>query len=91
MSKRDKVQIVIDILKLVQSYKNRRNKLNLSNLMCRTNMSYQMGEEYLGNLIDAGHIVEIKSDGQRIYEITEKGEAHLKALQEAYKVLEELL
>jgi len=68
--KRNKLQIIRDILSVI---KERNRKIKPTHILYKSNLSYMMMEQYLGELIAAGMIKEIKKEKAKTYEITEKG------------------
>ena len=68
--KRTKLEIMHDILEVI---KNKSGKIKPTHILYKSNLSYQMMEEYLGELIEKGLIVQGKTATGRTYSITEKG------------------
>jgi predicted transcriptional regulator len=70
--KRSKLEIVYDILRVIRD---RNGRIKPTHILYKSNLSYQMMEEYLTELIGKGFIMEIvnKKDGKKTYAITEKG------------------
>ena len=78
--KRNRLQIVHDILGVI---KERSGKIKPTHILYKSNLSYQMMEEYLQELIEKNFIIEMKTKKGKTYSITEKG---LKYLNE-YKLI----
>jgi predicted transcriptional regulator len=68
--KRTKLEIMHDILEVV---KNKSGKIKPTHILYKSNLSYQMMEEYLSELIEKGLIVQGKTSTGRTYSITDKG------------------
>ena len=72
--KRNKLEIVRDIL---MNIKLRSGKIKPTHILYKSNLSYHMMEEYLGELIGKGFVVEQKAPKGKTYAITEKGLKYL--------------
>lgn len=72
--KRDRLQIVHDILKAVQE---KNGRIKPTHILYKSNLSYQMLDEYLGELISKGFLVENRAKTGKTYSITSKGFAYL--------------
>ncbi len=68
--KRNRLEIVKDILEVIKS---KNGKIKPTHILYKSNLSYQMMEEYLGELIEKGFILENKGKEGKTYSITEKG------------------
>lgn len=70
--KRNKLQIVHDILKVIRE---KNGRIKPTHILYKSNLSYQMMEEYLTELIEKGFIMEVKNekDKSKTYAITDKG------------------
>jgi len=68
--KRNKLQIVYDILRVIRE---RTGRIKPTHILYKSNLSYQMMEEYLNELIEKGFIIEVKNKESKSYAITEKG------------------
>jgi predicted transcriptional regulator len=68
--KRTRLEVMHDILEVV---KNRNGKIKPTHILYKSNLSYQMMEEYLNELISKGFLVEQRLKKGRTYSITEKG------------------
>lgn len=78
--KRNRLQIIHDILGVI---KERNGKIKPTHILYKSNLSYQMMEEYLNELIAKNFVVETRTKKGKTYSITEKG---MKYLQE-YKLI----
>ncbi len=72
--KRSKLEIIRDILEVI---KNRNGKIKPTHILYKSNLSYNMMEEYLNELIEKEFILETKNNNSKTYAITEKGQAYL--------------
>jgi predicted transcriptional regulator len=72
--KRDRLQVIYDILKTI-SEKN--GRIKPTHILYKSNLSHQMMEEYLNELIKKNFVVEIQDDKSKLYSITSKGKAYL--------------
>lgn len=68
--KRTRLEIVKDILEVIR---NRNGRIKPTHILYKSNLSYNMMEEYLGELIAKGFVTEGKSKTGKTYFITEKG------------------
>ncbi|MEM4637475.1 MAG: winged helix-turn-helix domain-containing protein [Candidatus Woesearchaeota archaeon] len=68
--KRNKLQIVYDILKAIQD---KNNRIKPTHILYKSNLSHQMMEEYLSELIQKGFIIENKEGSSKTYSLTQKG------------------
>ena len=72
--KRNRLQIIRDILQVIRE---KRGKIKPTHILYKSNLSYQMMEEYLSELIVKGFVVENKKERGRTYSITDKGVNYL--------------
>lgn len=72
--KRSRLQIVHDILGVIRE---RSGKIKPTHILYKSNLSYQMMEEYLQELISKNFIVEMRTKKGKTYSITEKGLKYL--------------
>lgn len=68
--KRTRLEVMHDILEVI---KNRNGKIKPTHILYKSNLSYQMMDEYLTELISKGFLVEKKTATSRTYSLTEKG------------------
>ena len=68
--KRNKLEIIRDILQVI---KNRNGKIKPTHILYKSNLSYQMMDEYLKELIEKEFIVEHRLKKGKTYEVTSKG------------------
>ncbi|HLD15898.1 MAG TPA: winged helix-turn-helix domain-containing protein [Candidatus Nanoarchaeia archaeon] len=69
--KRDKIQIIFDILTAIQK---KGGKIKPTHLLYKANLSHQRMKKYLSELLDKKMIEEIdEKDGNKFYIITQKG------------------
>ncbi len=72
--KRTRLEIIRDILEAI---KNKNGKIKPTHILYKSNLSHQMMEEYLFELINKGFIVETRDRNRKTYSITEKGQNYL--------------
>lgn len=68
--KRTKLEIIHDILEVI---KNRNGKVKPTHILYKSNLSYQMMEEYLKELIGKDFITEVKHKKGKTYVVNKKG------------------
>jgi len=72
--KRDRLQIVHDILKAVQD---KNGRIKPTHILYKSNLSHQMLDEYLGELLSKGFLIENSTKTGKTYSITQKGFEYL--------------
>jgi predicted transcriptional regulator len=72
--KRTRLEIMHDILVVVKS---RNGKIKPTHILYKSNLSYQMMDEYLKFLIEQSFLIEKKLKRGKTYEITQKGREFL--------------
>lgn len=72
--KRDRLQIIHDILKAIQD---KNNRIRPTHILYKSNLSHQMMEEYLKELMDKGFVIENKDGTGKTYSLTQKGYDYL--------------
>jgi predicted transcriptional regulator len=82
--KRDRLQVIYDILEAIG---NKNGTIKPTHILYKSNLSHQMMEEYLADLITKGFIVKIDKEEKRTYALTEKGFRYL----EQYKFVSEFV
>jgi predicted transcriptional regulator len=68
--KRDRLQIIHDILKAIQD---KNNRIRPTHILYKSNLSHQMMEEYLSELIGKGFVIMSTEKSGKIYSLTQKG------------------
>ncbi len=68
--KRDKLQIIYDILSVI---KGKNGKIKPTNILYKSNLSNQMFQEYVNELMQKGFILEKKAKNSKTYSLTQKG------------------
>ena len=68
--KRNRLEVIYDILKVI---KEKNGKIKPTHILYKSNLSYQMMEEYISELKEKEFIEEKKLKKGRTYSITEKG------------------
>lgn len=82
--KRERLQIIFDILKVIHD---KNGKIKPTHILYKSNLSYQMMDEYLKDLIEKGFILESKDKDQKTYSLTQKGLDYLNQ----FKVINEFM
>jgi len=72
--KRDRLKVIHDILRTI-SEKN--GKIKPTHILYKSNLSHQMMDEYLNELIEKDFIIETKNGKSKTYTITSKGRDYL--------------
>jgi predicted transcriptional regulator len=72
--KRDRLEVIYDIL---NSVRNKSNKIKPTHLLYKSNLSYSMMKNYLDDLMGAGLMEEGESKTGKYYFLTEKGFQYL--------------
>ena len=70
--KRDRLRIIYDILKAVHD---KNNRIKPTHILYKSNLSHQMMEEYLAELMGKEFLIENidKKDNSKTYSLTQKG------------------
>ncbi|MFA5992712.1 MAG: winged helix-turn-helix domain-containing protein [Candidatus Pacearchaeota archaeon] len=68
--KRNKLEIIRDILEVIRQ---KNGRIKPTHILYKSNLSHQMMEEYLGDLIQKKFINELKTETGKTYTITDKG------------------
>jgi len=73
--KRDRLEIIHDILKVIQD---KNGKIKPTHILYKSNLSHQMMDEYLNELMSKKFIIEEQNKkGGKTYSLTEKGFGYL--------------
>jgi predicted transcriptional regulator len=80
--KRNRLEVIKDILEVIR---NRNGRIKPTHILYKSNLSYQMMEDYLSELKGKRFITEIKQPKGKTYAITDKGIQYL----QQYKTLSE--
>ena len=83
-AKRDRLQVIHDILRAVAD---KNGRIKPTHILYKANLSHQMLEEYLGELIAKEFIKEELLKGAKTYSITQKGFDYLNK----YKMITEFV
>lgn len=78
--KRNKLQIIYDILKVIQE---RSGRIKPTHILYKSNLSHSMMDEYLTELLVKQFVTEIKKGTSKTYSLTQKGGEYL----EKYKFI----
>jgi len=76
--KRARLQIIYDILNVI---KEKDGRIKPTNVLYKSNLSNQMFDEYMGDLIAKGFVIENRSKSGRTYSLTQKGFDYLSKYQ----------
>lgn len=76
--KRDKLQIIYDILSVI---KEKNGKIKPTNILYKSNLSNQMFQEYMNELMQKEFILENKAKSGKTYSLTQKGFDYLNKYQ----------
>ena len=68
--KRDRLQVIYDILKTISG---KNGKIKPTHILYKSNLSHQMMDDYLKELIGKGFITEMKDGKSKTYALTQKG------------------
>jgi predicted transcriptional regulator len=71
--KRESLQVIHDILKAIQT-----GRVKPTHIMYKANLSHQMLEQYLKDLMEKNFVTEAKSPKGKTYALTDKGTGYLK-------------
>jgi predicted transcriptional regulator len=72
--KRDRLQVIHDILRTI---KDKNGKIKPTHILYKSNLSHQMMDEYMSELIEKKFISEEKIENSKTYSITQKGLEYL--------------
>ena len=78
--KRNRLEIIYDILRTIRE---RNKRIKPTHILYKSNLSYQMLEEYLSELIKNELIIERITEKGKTYSLTPKGQNYL----EKYKLI----
>ena len=68
--KRDRLHIIYDILKAIQE---KNGKIKPTHVLYKSNLSPQMFDEYINELLKKGFVLETISKSGKTYSLTQKG------------------
>jgi predicted transcriptional regulator len=87
MKKRERLEIIKDILRVIQE---NRNSIRQTPLIRKSNMSTSKFKEYFNELLEKGFVKEIKGDlGEKIVTLTQKGFEFLEKYKTIVNFIEE--
>ena len=84
MNKRDRLQVIFDILKRIQE---KDGKIKPTHIMYKANLSHKMLDDYLKELISKGMVNEIQGKSGKTYSLTDKGHEYISK----YKMITEFI
>ena len=73
--KRDRLQVIYDILGVI---KDKGDRIKPTHILYKSNLSHQMMQQYLGELISKGFIIEKLTEKGKTYSLTQRGFDYLK-------------
>ncbi len=76
--KRDRLQIIYDILIAIRD---KNGKIKPTHILYKSNLSHQMMEEYLAELIEKKFIIQSSGKNGKTYSLTPRGFAYLEKYQ----------
>jgi len=76
--KRGRLQIIYDILSVI---KEKNGRIKPTNILYKSNLSNQMFQEYINELMQKGFIIENLAKGSKTYSLTQKGFDYLNKYQ----------
>lgn len=77
--KRNKIEIIYDIL---NSIKDKNNKIKITHILYKANLSHTKLKEYLTDLLDKELIEEFIEKKQKYFRLTEKGQEYIQKLKQ---------
>ena len=83
--KRDRLQVIYDILEVIRD---KGENIKPTHILYKSNLSHQMMQQYLGELIKKGFILEREREKGKTYSLTEKGFNYLREYQQITKFVE---
>ena len=72
--KRERLQVIHDILQVI---KEKNGRIKPTHILYKSNLSHQMMDEYMSELIEKGFITESKNEEGKTYSVTLKGQEYL--------------
>jgi predicted transcriptional regulator len=72
--RRDRLQVIHDILRVI---KDKDGKIKPTHILYKSNLSHQMMDEYLNELIEKKFVIEKKTHNSKTYSLTQKGQDYL--------------
>jgi predicted transcriptional regulator len=83
--KRDRLQVIYDILEVIRD---KGENIKPTHILYKSNLSHQMMQQYLGELITKEFIIEKETKKGKTYSLTEKGFNYLKEYQQITRFVE---
>lgn len=72
--RRNRLEVIHDILRIIRE---RDGKIKPTHILYKCNLSHQMMDEYLNELIKKHFIIEKKTENSKTYLLTQKGQEYL--------------
>jgi predicted transcriptional regulator len=73
--RRSRLEVIYDILKTIRDGRN--GKIKPTHILYKSNLSHQMMEEYLNELIEKKFVIEEKNENSKTYSLSQKGKEYL--------------
>jgi len=86
MVKRNKLEIIKDILTII---KNNRNSLKITPLIRKSNLSTSRFSSYFNELLRKGLVIETHNEGRKAIRVTEKGQKYIEKYSNIVGFIEE--
>jgi len=83
--KRDRLQVIYDILEVIRD---KGENIKPTHILYKSNLSHQMMQQYLSELIGKQFIIEKETPKGKTYSLTEKGFNYLKEYRQIIKFVE---
>jgi predicted transcriptional regulator len=83
--KRDRLQVIYDILEVIRD---KGENIKPTHILYKSNLSHQMMQQYLGELITKEFIIKKETEKGKTYSLTEKGFEYLKEYRQITKFVE---
>jgi len=83
--KRDKIEIISDILTSIQE---KNNKIKITHILYKANLSYNKLKEYLDELLNKNLIEEYYDKKHKYFRLTKKGNEYLEKIKQMTKFIE---
>ncbi len=83
--KRERLQVIYDILHAI---KEKNGKIKPTHILYKSNLSHQMLEEYMNELLTGKFLIEVKTEKGKTYQLTQKGFDYLEKYQGILEFIE---
>lgn len=82
--KRDRIQIVTDVLRAIQL----KREAKPTHVLYKANLSHDVLKQHLADLIEKGLVIEIKKGTRKVYSLTDRGHKYLEEFSVVSRFLE---